>query len=115
MRVGNPLIEMLSITSVYLIIKSTSAQAPTSLTSMTPLTPNRKDPLSEFKKGMKRDATLFPILKDEKQWNVYQRAQNTQARAQNLSDVLDDTYVPTTPIDIKLFKLNQEFMYSFIE
>jgi hypothetical protein len=82
---------------------------------MTPSTSILKDPLSEFKKGMRRDATLFPILKDKKQWDVYQLATKAQARAPNLSDVLDDTYVPTAPIDIQLFKLKQEFMYSVAE
>jgi hypothetical protein len=60
---------------------------------MTPSIPILKDPLSE---------TLFPILKDEKQWDIYQRATKAQARAHNLSDIFDDTYVPTTPIDIQL-------------
>jgi hypothetical protein len=47
--------------------------------------------------------------------DVYQRATKAQTRAQNLSDGLDGTYVPTTPIDSQLFKLKQEFMYSEAE
>jgi hypothetical protein len=95
---------------------STSTQVPASLAPpTTPSTPILKEPLSEFKNGTRRDATLFRVLKDGKQWDIYQRATKAQARAQNLSDVFDDTYVPTTPLDIQFCKLKQEFMYSFAE
>ena len=29
----------------------------------------QKDPVSEFKRGIKQDPTLFPTLKDDKQWD----------------------------------------------
>jgi hypothetical protein len=96
---------------------TTSTQAPASLAPppTTPSTSILRDPLPEFKKGSWHDATLFPILKDEKQWDIYQHTTKAHAESHNLSEVFDDTYVPITPIDILLFKLKQEFMYSVAE
>jgi len=40
--------------------------------------PKQKDLLADFKKGIKRDASLFMVLKDPKQWNSWY----VQAQAQ---------------------------------
>jgi len=39
--------------------------------SPSPPAPKQKDLLSEFKKGIKRDASLFMVLKDLKQWDSW--------------------------------------------
>jgi len=41
--------------------------------------PKQKDLLSEFKKGIKRDASLFVVLKDLKQWDSWHRSTVAQA------------------------------------
>jgi len=38
-----------------------------------------RDPLTDFKKGIKRDTSLFPTLKDEKQWDTWRRTVIAQA------------------------------------
>jgi len=43
----------------------------TSTTAPTPPPPKQKDLLAEFKKGIKRDASLFVVLKDLKQWGSW--------------------------------------------
>jgi len=57
--------------------------------SPSPPAPKQKDLLSKFKKGIKRDASLFVILKDLKQWDSWHRSTVAQARAQDVYDVLD--------------------------
>jgi len=45
----------------------------------TPPPPKQKDLLAEFKKGIKRDASLFNVLKDLKQWDSWHRSTVAQA------------------------------------
>jgi hypothetical protein len=49
-----------------------------------------------FRRAIKKDPSLFPVLKDNKYHDVWNRSFNTQAVAQDVADVLDETYVPTT-------------------
>ncbi len=77
-------------------------------------TPKQKDLLSEFKKGIKRDASLFVILKDLKQWDSWHRSTVAQVRAQDVYDVLDPAYKPS-PTDKDLFKAKQKYMYAVFE
>jgi hypothetical protein len=73
------------------------------------------DLVADFKKGIKRDANMFPTLKQDKQWDNWQRAVIAQARAQDLSDVLDPTFVPLGIEGGKLFSEKQKFMYAVFE
>jgi len=52
---------------------SFSGSMPTPVITPTPYmpTPKQKDLLSKFKKGIKRDASLFVVLKDLKQWDSW--------------------------------------------
>ena len=45
--------------------------------------------LAEFKKGNKRDAALYPILKDHRFWNNWNRSVLAQVRAHDLKEVFD--------------------------
>ena len=56
--------------------------------------PNSYSPADIFRRGIKKDATLFPVLKDEKFNDSWHRSFVNQARAQDLSEVLDPTYKP---------------------
>jgi hypothetical protein len=74
-----------------------------------------RDPLADFRRGTRRDPNAFIPLKEDKQWDSWQRSTIAQARAQDLSDVLDPLFVPTTPDDIELFIERQKFMYAVFE
>jgi len=89
---------------------------PTPVIAPTPSTPapKQRDLLSEFKKGIKWDASLFVVLKDLKQWDSWHRSTVAQARAQDVYDVLDPAYKPT-PIDKDLFDAKQRYMYAVFE
>jgi hypothetical protein len=61
--------------------------------------------------SIKKDATLFPTLKDDHYHDGWHRSFKTQAVAQDVSEVLDESYTPSTPDDIALFNENRS---SFI-
>lgn len=75
-----------------------------------------RDLIADFKRGIKRDIGLFPTLKQDKQWDVWHRAIQAQARAQDLMEILQDPpYVPVTPSDQGLFAEKQKYMYAVFE
>ena len=47
---------------------------------------------SMFQRSIKRDMSLFPILKDEKKWDNFLRETTAQAAAQGVEDVLDPEF-----------------------
>jgi hypothetical protein len=71
-------------------------------------------PADIFRKGIKRDATLFPILQDEALNDIWHRAFLNQARAQDVQQVLDHTYIPILAEDIDLFQEKQKYMYAVL-
>ena len=72
-------------------------------------------PADIFCRGIKKDATLFPILKDEKFNDSWHRSFVNQARAQDLSEILDPTYKPKSPSEEELFTEKQKFVYAILE
>jgi len=68
-----------------------------------------------FKRGIKRDQTLFPTLKDEMYHDSWHRTFENQAHAQGVALVLDPDYKPSTPDEIQVFDLMQTFMYAVLE
>jgi len=85
---------------------SFSAFTPIPVIAPTPYmpTPKQKDLLSKFKKGIKRDASLFVMLKDH-------QSTIAQAHAQDVYDVLNPAYKPS-PTDKDLFEAKQKYMYA---
>ena len=72
------------------------------------------DPVAEFKKGTRRDASLYPNLKDNCHWNNWNRSVLAQAQAHDLKEVFNVNYVPETDKDIKLFDEKQCFTYALL-
>jgi hypothetical protein len=68
-----------------------------------------------FKHGIKRDFASFPTLKDNKQNDQWHHTFSNLARAQDLSDVLDENYIPITTADKDLFAEKQKFLYALLE
>jgi hypothetical protein len=58
---------------------------------------------------------LFPTLKDDKYHDIWHRSFKTQATAQAVSEVLDDSHVTTTPDSISLFQKKQKYLYAVLE
>ena len=74
------------------------------------------DAVAEFKKGIKRDAAIYPMLKDQKHWDAWNRSLVTQAKAHDVHEVLDLSYAPPDgDQEAKdLFDQKQIFVYSVL-
>jgi hypothetical protein len=77
--------------------------------------PRVRDPVFEFKKGIKRDPNSFTVIKDNKQWDSFYRTLRAQTSYQDVDDVLDPNYKPKSTEDIELFQEKQKYMYSVFE
>lgn len=73
------------------------------------------DPLREFRRGIKRDISYFIPLKDDSAWDNWHRATMAQARAQDVAEILDPTYVPSGTSQTMLFDEKQKYMYAVFE
>jgi hypothetical protein len=93
------------------VTKQTSL--PTLSSSSTPY--SGQSPVDIFKRGIKLDPSVFPTLKDEKFNDQWHRSFANQARAQDVSAVLDASYVSSSPIDTALFQEKQKYLYAVPE
>ena len=83
--------------------------------SVSPPILKARDPLSDFRRGVRRDPGSYIQLKEDKQWDSWQRSTIAQARAQDLSDVLDPAFIPPTGAESELFAEKQKFVYAVFE
>ena len=68
-----------------------------------------------FRKGIKRDMSLFPTLKDKRFNDAWHRSFVAQARAQDVDKVLDGSYIPSTQEEKDLFTKQQKYIYAVLE
>ncbi len=54
-------------------------------------------------------------FKDGKQFDSWQHSTLAQARAQDVADILDPIYIPSTPADKDLFSEKQKYMFAVFE
>ena len=66
----------------------------------------------EFHKGIKCNPSLFPTLKDEKQWDQWHCSMVANARAQDVANILNTAYNPTPPRTRHFLKQNKKYMYA---
>ena len=67
--------------------------------------------LSGFKKGIKREVTSFPTLKDDSYFDSFSRSLCITAKSHDCDEVLDPDYTPSTE-DKELFENKQVFVCS---
>ena len=66
-----------------------------------------------FKKGIKREITAYPSLKDERYFDGFKRSLFIVAKTHKCSEVLDPNYTPgSEPEEEELFEAKQTFMFS---
>ena len=94
---------------------SSSSSVPTTSTASTSSHTSSFSPVDMFRRAIKKDPSLFPTLKDDKYHDVWHRSFKTQAVAQDVSDVLNELYVPRTADDIALFAEKQKYIYAVLE
>jgi hypothetical protein len=71
-----------------------------------------KSSLDEWRKGVKRDMTQYPILKHDHQFDAWNRETKAVADSQGLSNVLNPKYVPTGIESLVLLKEQNIFMFA---
>ena len=76
---------------------------------------SQPDLVKELCHGIKRDATQFTIFKDDAAWDNWNCSTIAQARAQDVEQVLDPSYVPSSADEISLFEEKQKYMYAVFE
>ena len=69
--------------------------------------------LTNFKKGIKRDETAYPIFKNERYYNTFIRHFKATAKAQGLNSLMDPNFTPgSDEYEQQLFQEQQDFLYS---
>ena len=71
--------------------------------------------LTNFKKGIKRDASAYPIFKNERYYNTLIRHFKATAKAKGLSSLMDPNFTPgSDEYEQQLFQEQQDFLYSVL-
>ena len=69
--------------------------------------------LMGFKKGIKREISAYPSLKDERYFDGFKRSLFIVAKTHKCSEVLDPNYTPgSEPEEKEFFEAKQTFMFS---
>ena len=68
-----------------------------------------------FKKGIRRSTDTFPKLNDDLMFQRWADSMITQARAQDVEEVLDASYTPFTSEEKTLFAEKQKYMMSVLD
>jgi hypothetical protein len=76
-------------------------------------TPARSS-VDTFLKGVKRDASAFLVLKDEKLNDEWHRSMINVARLQGVERVFNPDYVPANPDELALFQEMQKYVYAVL-
>ena len=71
--------------------------------------------LTNFKKGIKRDASAYPIFKNERYYNTFIRHFKATAKAQGLNSLMHPNFTPgSDEYEQQLFQDQQDFLYSVL-
>ena len=71
--------------------------------------------LTNFNKGIKRDASAYPIFKNERYYNTFIRHFKATAKAQGLNTLMDPNFTPgSDEYEQQLFQEQQDFLYSVL-
>ena len=71
--------------------------------------------LLNFKKGIKRDASAYPIFKNERYYNTFICHFKATAKAQGLNSLMDPNFTPgSDEYEQQLFEEQQDFLYSVL-
>ena len=71
-------------------------------------------PVEKFQRSIKLDSTLYPVLKDERQWDSWRRTTIAIARTHGVDDIFD-LKATGSPADKDLFDAKQKYVYQIFE
>ena len=76
---------------------------------------NPPSPLPTSKNWIKRDASAYPIFKNERYYNTFIRHFKAAAKAQGLNSLMDPNFTPgSDEYEQQLFEEQQDFLYSVL-
>ena len=75
---------------------------------------NQNQKLVNFKKGIKREETAYPTLKDERYFDGFSRSLYITAKSHECDQVLDPDYTPSNA-EKESFEAKQIFMFSVFD
>ena len=101
--------------SPYLIMNPPSSRQVFKGNSSTKQHQSPQTALNNFKKGTKRDASVYPIFKNDKYYDTFQRSFLANLKAQGLYDVADPDHDPESGniYEQELFKGNSPLYILF--
>ena len=76
--------------------------------------PNKNQKLVSFQKGIKREETAYPTLKDERYFDGFSRSLYITAKSHECEQVLDPDYTPSNA-EKDLFEAKQNFIFSVFD
>ena len=96
-------------------ITTSSPSPPPSVTASNPRaapsTPTCSTQLLNFKRGIKRDISAYPTLKDEKYYESFKRSVLVTARAHDCEEIFQPTFRPRGDADsLELVRLKNDFL-----
>ena len=99
-------------------ITTSSPSPPPSVTASDPRAapscPSCSSQLLNFKRGIKRDISAYPTLKDEKYYESFKRSVLVTARAHACEEILQPTFRPRSDADsLELFRLKMTLCIVF--
>jgi Reverse transcriptase (RNA-dependent DNA polymerase) len=71
-----------------------------------------KAELQQFLKGIKRDKSQYPELKDDRSFDDWKRAFKAIAATHHIFNVFDEAYTPTNDAQQMLWREQQQFIYT---
>jgi hypothetical protein len=86
-------------------------------TNATPVTNTFSIPseAKEFRKGNKRDASQYPVLKDERLYERWYCTVTNLAKTHQVIDVFNPSYKPITDEETLLFEVKQQFVFNVLD
>jgi hypothetical protein len=82
------------------------------MNTSSPRVAKSRDLVADFKKGIKRDPSLFPSLKHIDNWPTFKRETMAQAFAQDIVNVFNPKYKPRGSEEKDLFTLQLYYVYA---
>jgi hypothetical protein len=82
------------------------------MNTSSPRVAKSRDLVADFKKGIKRDPSLFPSLKHIDNWPTFKRETMAQAFAQDIVNIFNLKYKPRGSEEKDLFTLQLYYVYA---
>jgi hypothetical protein len=73
-----------------------------------------RDELTRFRNSIKRDMTEYNEIKDDRDFDNWQRSFLAMAACHQIKEVFDPDYTPNSSDEVEIFNLKQTFAYSVL-